>query len=132
MTCNLRATHRTDMTDQDYLLIQCPNGHDLQAARDDLSKKLACPVCDTHFVPAETGNMGGESTPPTVVPQTISNASFQVPDYPGTTEPLRYIWLYFYLVLFALNVFSLISKSINFNLNTSDNWSFTLKRSIAT
>jgi|GEM_PF-5788706 len=41
------------MTDSEYQLIQCPNGHDLQAAKTDLHKRLACPVCEIHFVPEE-------------------------------------------------------------------------------
>ena len=39
------------MIDSDNVVVQCPNGHQVQAARTHLHLVLACPVCSTHFVP---------------------------------------------------------------------------------
>lgn len=39
------------MMDPNNVLIRCPNGHELQAAKADLAKPLACPVCNVTFTP---------------------------------------------------------------------------------
>ncbi len=41
------------MIDPNHVLIRCPQGHELQAARDDLDKELACPICNTTFLARE-------------------------------------------------------------------------------
>lgn len=40
------------MMDPNNVLIRCPNGHELQAAKADLAKPLACPVCNVTFTPS--------------------------------------------------------------------------------
>ncbi len=99
------------MTDTEYQLIQCPNGHDLQAAKTDLHKRLACPVCEIHFVPAEANNAIAPATPPVEMPYGAADLALGRPEYPGTTEPLRYLWLFSFAVIFALNLVSYFSKN---------------------
>ncbi|MBN2561488.1 MAG: hypothetical protein JXQ75_11220 [Phycisphaerae bacterium] len=38
--------------DPNNVLIRCPAGHELQAARTDLSKALRCPICNVTFTPS--------------------------------------------------------------------------------
>lgn len=99
------------MTDTDYQLIQCPNGHDLQAAKADMHKRLACPVCEIHFVPAEAEGASTPATPPVEMPYGTPELALGRPEYPGTTEPLRYLWLFSFAVVFALNLISYFSKN---------------------
>ncbi len=41
------------MLDSDNVLIRCPDGHELQAAKADMAKKLSCPICKVVFTPAD-------------------------------------------------------------------------------
>jgi len=99
------------MTEPEYQLIQCPNGHDLQAAKTDMRKRLACPVCEVHFVPEEAEGSSAPTTPPVEMPYGTPDLAMDRPDYPGTTEPLRYLWLFVFIVVFALNMLAYFSNN---------------------
>ena len=64
------------MIDPNNVMIRCPNGHELQAAKTDLDKPLACPVCSVTFTPSMAG-----ATAPAPQPQALMQP------VPGVQEP---------------------------------------------
>ena len=64
------------MPDTEHVVVRCPNGHDLQAAREHLSRPLACPICNTTFTP--TGGPAATPTTPPTSPQPLNYANRSV------------------------------------------------------
>lgn len=78
------------MIDPNNVLIRCPNGHQLQAAKTDLDKPLACPVCNVTFTPSPSG--AAPEAPPVPAggagaPETLS---YGMPGTPALQEPVTY------------------------------------------
>jgi hypothetical protein len=81
----------------DNVLIRCPNGHELQAARSDMGKMLCCPVCNTTF--ASTAPTTG-AVPGAIPPATIEYAGYGAPagwtrtvQRPGYADTLIGLWI---------------------------------------
>lgn len=86
------------MIDPNHVILQCPNGHELQAAKTDLDKKLQCPVCNVTFLPVvEDATSSDRPTQPPVplLPR---------PDRPAYTNWMLgfWIWVPSWLTFFAL------------------------------
>ena len=77
------------MIDPSNVLIRCPNGHDLQAAKPDLLKPLACPVCNVTFTPTAPTEAGASQTPPTDAAGTPTPTTLTYGP-PGLGHPISY------------------------------------------
>lgn len=108
------------MIDPENVLIRCPQGHELQAARADLNKPLACPVCNVTFTPsaAEPGSPPAVLPPsPTGVegapaPVTMGYADAMLTKpiaYPGFTNWMLGLWIATTLLNAIFSVITLIS-----------------------
>ncbi|MBX3395154.1 MAG: hypothetical protein KF841_07275 [Phycisphaerae bacterium] len=86
------------MIDPNHVILQCPNGHELQAARTDLDKKLECPVCNVTFLPVI------EDTSRSGVPAPQPLPLLPRPDRPAYTNWMLgfWIWVPSWLTFFAL------------------------------
>ncbi len=98
------------MIDPNNVLLQCPNGHELQAARADIHQDLACPVCSVVFTP---------QVPRDPVPGPFNSAQSSVAmqyavrgaiggraAYPGYTGWMIVLWIVGALMLGALTIYS--------------------------
>lgn len=83
------------MMDQNYVIVQCPKGHELQAAREHLTATLACPVCGIEFVPQAPAGVATANLPE--FPSTMSYAGTdllsQPIDYPAVTPWMTWLWM---------------------------------------
>ncbi len=80
------------MIDPSNVIIHCPNGHQLQAARMDLDKPLACPICGVTFTPASAGPRGAV---PGAAPLDLgySGSPLSAPvEYPAYTNWMLALW----------------------------------------
>ncbi|HWL95133.1 MAG TPA: hypothetical protein VNT79_16555 [Phycisphaerae bacterium] len=85
------------MIDPDYVLLRCPHGHDLQAARTDLGKELACPVCNAVFA-TSPGDAGPPPPPASGADQVGYATSTDVrilprAKFPGYTTWMLALWI---------------------------------------
>ncbi len=71
--------------DPNNVLIRCPAGHELQAARTDLGKTLSCPICNMTFTPTAAD----EQTPtsPGLTQPSGPQSQPQTPPYTPPTTP---------------------------------------------
>jgi len=104
--------------DPNNVLIRCPNGHELQAAKTDLDKPLACPICNVTFTPSSGPGSppSGTATPsgPGPVVDYESDLMSSPIAYPGYTNWMLGLWT----ALFMMSaVFSLLDLS---GLTTKD------------
>lgn len=93
------AAEAHSMIDPNNLLLKCPNGHDLQAARTDIDKELECPVCRMTFRPQIAGATAvGAAAPAPVGAVPLEYGGTQVglarAKYPGYTGWLIGLWLF--------------------------------------
>ena len=93
-----RLSQSHSMTDPPIAIINCPNGHELQAARDDLGKTLACPICNAAFKPTAAE---GPETAVVARPVRTGGLSLSPPTY--TTWLIR-LWLTAGMLQFAVGV----------------------------
>lgn len=81
------------MIDPNNVLLRCPNGHDLQAARSDLHQDLACPVCNVVFSPQAA--FGKAAAAVNALP--VDYAHYQMPPqtlkYPAVTGWMIGLWI---------------------------------------
>ena len=91
--------------DPNNVLIRCPAGHELQAARDDLGKALSCPVCNITFTP-------GGVPEAAAVPQQLGYASSQLGrpvSRPGYVGWMVGLWVALE-ILSAINSFTTMTQ----------------------
>lgn len=81
--------------DPNYVIVHCPKGHELQAAREHLTATLACPVCGIEFVPQSmTDAAAGPSVPPSDPAQLeYANRLNEPVEYPGVTSGMVWVWM---------------------------------------
>lgn len=82
------------MIDPQHVIVQCPNGHELQAAREHLSTRLSCPMCGVEFVPQPAAPTDAPAAPVTYAGDLLS----QPVTFPGVTPWMLWIWVTYYLV----------------------------------
>ncbi len=93
------------MMDPSNVIIHCPNGHQLQAARMDLDKPLACPICNVTFTPSPGGSMGAA---PGGQPLELgySGTPLSEPvDYPAYTNWMLGLWALAAFLVIGLSVY---------------------------
>lgn len=92
--------------ESDNILVRCPAGHELQAARTDLGKVLSCPVCGQTFSP------GGVGPPPARAagaPAMLSSADGTIAR--PVSVPTFTVWMVALWVLFEVGcVFSAFAQ----------------------
>lgn len=100
------------MINDDNVLIRCPNGHELQTAKADMHKKLACPICSTIFSPADgqasPGGAAGTMTDPHVLDLAAGRLGQPV-TYPAYTNWMLAAWIISTVVQAGGTVFQHIS-----------------------
>lgn len=108
------------MIDPENVLIRCPNGHELQAARADLNKPLACPVCNTTFTPGAADLAAPAAAPPpgppgvegAPAPITMGYADATVARpiaYPAFTNWMLGLWITSTLIAAVFSIISAVS-----------------------
>jgi hypothetical protein len=98
--------------ESDNILVRCPAGHELQAARADLGKLLSCPVCGQKFSP---GGVGPPQARAAGRPATLSSADGTLPrpvSVPRFTVWMVVLWLVFE-VASGFNAFIQMSAPAN-------------------
>lgn len=82
------------MIDPENVIVHCPNGHELQAAREHISQALTCPVCSVEFVPQVKDNA---VPPPPTDAATLGYAGTELlrqpVEFPGYTSWMLWIWM---------------------------------------
>ncbi len=107
------------MIDPENVLIRCPQGHELQAARADLNKPLACPVCNVTFTPSAAELVSppavlppsppGEGAAPAPVTMSYSDGTLTKPvAFPGFTNWMLGLWIATTLLTAIFSVITLI------------------------
>lgn len=85
------------MSDPNFVIVHCPKGHELQAAREHLTATLACPVCGIEFVPQATSGAALPATPPADYPSTLGYAGTELlrepVEFPAITPWMIWLWL---------------------------------------
>ncbi|MCB9852975.1 MAG: hypothetical protein H6819_07760 [Phycisphaerales bacterium] len=84
------------MMDQNYVIVHCPKGHELQAAREHLTATLSCPVCGIEFVPQAAAGVAGLAAPaqtPTPLSYAGNDLLTHPIDYPGVTTAMIWLWM---------------------------------------
>lgn len=99
------------MMDPNNVLIRCPNGHELQAAKTDLDKPLACPVCNVTFTPSggPDSTTAGMETPGTggAVVDYASDLLGSPVEYPGYTNWMLGLTVGTYMLSAVLSLLNL-------------------------
>jgi len=106
------------MIDPNNVLIRCPNGHELQAAKADLDKPLACPVCNVTFTPAvgpvsqaessaDVDGTGGAVSTVDYAGEAITSPI----NYPGYTNWMLGLWVAVTILGAIMGLYQLASTS---------------------
>ncbi len=82
------------MADPNFVIVQCPKGHELQAAQEHLSATLACPVCGIEFIPQAGGpGPGVQLNAPAALTYAGGDLLTKPVDYPSMTTWMIWLWL---------------------------------------
>lgn len=104
--------------DLNYVIVHCPRGHELQAAREHLTATLSCPVCGIEFVPQAgtaqpTGMAPVPATPPSISPIEYAGTANREPaDYPGVTTPMLWSFLIAAVFLSIGTILNLVYRDV--------------------
>lgn len=99
------------MIDPNNVLIRCPNGHELQAAKADLDRPLACPICNVTFTPgggpsASVAGMESAGTSGVVVDYASEMLASPIA-YPGYTNWMLGLTVGTYMLAAVFNLINL-------------------------
>lgn len=103
------------MIDPNNVLIQCPNGHELQAIKTELDKPLVCPICEVTFTPKPAPVERSVTTPPTEFMDGVGSAELGAMSeplgYPPYTSWLLGLWTVVHLLVAVAVVYGILVPS---------------------